>query len=153
MYIRFSLHLCNHLPDITKRCCCCLVPQLCPTLDYCPPGFSVHGIFQARILQWVAISFSRGSYRPRDQTHVSESPALQADSLPTELWVVKHTGWVSPTVGWGAGVLIHQLQLIMDSGSQGVLNGQQNWLLWQKENLRQKCKCLQLGETENIGGT
>ena len=53
----------------------------------------------------------------------------------------------------GAGVLIHQLQLIMDSGSQGVLNGQQNWLLWQKENLRQKCKCLQLGETENMGGT
>ena len=55
--------------------------------------------------------------------------------------------------GEGAGVLIHQLQLIMDSGSQGVLNGQQNWLLWQKENLRQKCKCLQLGETENMGGT
>ena len=35
------------------------------------PGFSVHGIFQARILEWVAISFSRGSSRLRDQTHVS----------------------------------------------------------------------------------
>jgi len=35
-----------------------------------PPGSSVHGISQARILEWVAISFSRSS-RPRDQTHVS----------------------------------------------------------------------------------
>ena len=35
------------------------------------PGSSVHGIFQARVLEWVAISFSRGSPRPRDQTQVS----------------------------------------------------------------------------------
>ena len=37
----------------------------------CPPGFSVYGILQARILEWVAISCSRGSSRPRDQTQVS----------------------------------------------------------------------------------
>ena len=36
-----------------------------------PPGFSVHGIFQARILEWVAISFSRESFWPRDWTQVS----------------------------------------------------------------------------------
>ena len=36
-----------------------------------PPGFSVHGIFQARILEWVAISYSRGSFRPRDGNCVS----------------------------------------------------------------------------------
>ena len=36
-----------------------------------PPGSSVHGIFQARILQWVAISSSRGSSQPRDRTYVS----------------------------------------------------------------------------------
>ena len=40
-------------------------------MDCCPPGPSVHGIFQARILEWVAISFSRRSSRPRDQTCVS----------------------------------------------------------------------------------
>ena len=54
---------------------CCLVPKLCPTLcdhmDCSPPGSSVHGILQARILEWVVSSFSRGSSRPRDQTHVS----------------------------------------------------------------------------------
>ena len=49
-----------------------LVAQLCLTLcdsiDYSPPGFSAHGILQARILEWVAISFSRGSSQSRDQT-------------------------------------------------------------------------------------
>ena len=52
-----------------------LVPQSCPTLcdpmDCSPPGFSIHGIFQAWVLEWVAISFSRGSSRPRDWTRVS----------------------------------------------------------------------------------
>ena len=39
--------------------------------DWSPPGFSVHGIFQARLLEWVAISFFRGSSQPRDRTQVS----------------------------------------------------------------------------------
>ena len=51
------------------------VAQLCPTL--CDPtncslqGSSIHGVFQARVLEWVAISFSRGSFPPRDRTQVS----------------------------------------------------------------------------------
>ena len=40
-------------------------------LDCSLPGSSVHGISQARIMEWVAISFSRGSSRPRDRTQVS----------------------------------------------------------------------------------
>ena len=40
-------------------------------MDYSPPGSSVHGILQTRILEWVAISFSRGSSQPRDWTHIS----------------------------------------------------------------------------------
>ena len=51
------------------------VAQLCPTLcdpvDCSLPGSSLHGILQARILEWVAISFSRGSSQPRDGTRVS----------------------------------------------------------------------------------
>ena len=51
------------------------VSQLCPILfdpmDCSPPGSSLHGIFRARMLEWIAISFSRGSFRPRDQTQVS----------------------------------------------------------------------------------
>ena len=44
---------------------------LCDTVDCSPPGSPVHGILQARVLEWVAISFSRGSSQPRDQTQVS----------------------------------------------------------------------------------
>ena len=61
-----------------------LVTKSCPTLvilwDCSPPGSSVHGISQARILKWVAISFSRAYswIEPR-------SPELQVDPLPTEL--------------------------------------------------------------------
>jgi len=48
-------------------------------MDCSPPGSSVHEILQARILKWVGMPLSRGSSKPRDQTH---TPALQADSLP-----------------------------------------------------------------------
>ena len=62
-----------------------LVAQLCPTLcdpvDCSPPGSSVHGAFQARILEWVAISFSKGSSLPRDRTR---TPTLQTDTLTSE---------------------------------------------------------------------
>ena len=43
---------------------------LCDPMDCSRPGFSVHGIFQARILEWVAIPFLKRSYQPRDQTQV-----------------------------------------------------------------------------------
>ena len=45
--------------------------RLCHLMDYSPPGSFVHGIFQTCILKWVAISFSRGSSRPRDRTWAS----------------------------------------------------------------------------------
>ena len=44
---------------------------LCDPIDCSPPGSFVHGILQARVLEWVSISSSRGSSQPRDQTHVS----------------------------------------------------------------------------------
>ena len=55
--------------------CVCSVSQFCPILwdpvDCSSPGSSVHGILQARILEQTAISFSRGSFWSRDQTHFS----------------------------------------------------------------------------------
>ena len=65
-----------------------LVAQSCSTLcdpiDCSPQGSSVHGILQARRLEWVAIPFSRGSFLPRDPGIKPRSPALQADSLQSE---------------------------------------------------------------------
>ena len=53
-------------------------------MDCSPPGSSVHGILQTRILEWVAIPFSRGSSWPRDRTQVSCSPTLQEGSSLTK---------------------------------------------------------------------
>ena len=52
--------------EVTQSC-----PTLCDPMDCSLPGSSVRGILQARILEWVAISFSRRSSQPRDQTQVS----------------------------------------------------------------------------------
>ena len=52
--------------EIAQSC-----PSLCDPMDCSPPGSSVHWILQARILEWVAISFSRGSSQLRDRTQVS----------------------------------------------------------------------------------
>ena len=66
-----------------------LVTQLCPTLcnptDCSPPGFSVNGIFQARILQWIAYSFSRDLPNPGIEP---ASPALTGGFFTTEPPVV-----------------------------------------------------------------
>ena len=64
------------------------VAQLCPILsdpmDCSLPGFSIHGIFQARVLEWGAISFSRGSSQHRGQTHIRSDQIRSAtQSCPT----------------------------------------------------------------------
>ena len=77
--IAFSSYVIRvRLKNLSNWCmclCACLVVQLCPILcdplDCSPPGSSVHGISQARILEWVSISSSRGSSWPRDWTPVS----------------------------------------------------------------------------------
>ena len=62
--------------EVTQSCL-----TLCDPMDCSLPGSSVHGIFQARILEWVAISFSRDL---SDQGIEPRSPALLADALPSE---------------------------------------------------------------------
>ena len=52
--------------EVTQLC-----QTLCDSMDCSLPGYSIYGIFQARVLEWVAISFPRGSYQPRDWTWVS----------------------------------------------------------------------------------
>ena len=82
-----------------------VVPNSCDPTDRSPPGSSVPGILQARILEWVAIAWSVGSSRPRNQTQVSciagslftnwamrerlsgALPALRANCLPKTSWL------------------------------------------------------------------
>ena len=78
--IRFdpATHMCMH----TKLLQSC--PTLCDPIDYSPPGSSVHGILQARILEWVATSSSKGSSQPRDRTWVSCDSCVAGRFFSTE---------------------------------------------------------------------
>ena len=95
---------------------CVLVSQSCPTLcdpmDCNPPGFSVYGILRARILEWVAIPFSRGSSWPREITlpgrlyHLSHQGSPQ-ENIQIQLnadWVEVRAGdklaWAHPSCSW-----------------------------------------------------
>ena len=78
--------------EVAARTCICRIaacakslqscPTLCDSMHCGPPGSSVHGTLQARILGWVTMPSSRRSSPPNNRTWSPESPALQADSLP-----------------------------------------------------------------------
>ena len=70
-------------------------------MDCSPPGSSIHGIFQARIWEWVAISFSRGSSQPRDQTWVSCIAGRRFTIWATReaLVIYRHESWVVKNSG------------------------------------------------------
>ena len=83
---------------------------LCDPMDCSLPGSSVHGIFQARVLEWVAIAFSRGSSWPRDQTQVSciagryftlwatrEAPLMHIVSTNVKVFCFLHKGSLGNT--------------------------------------------------------
>ena len=80
MHIIFSIH--KSESEITQSCL-----TLCDRMGCSLPGYSVHGILRARVLEWVAISFSRGSPDPGIKPR---SPAFQADAFTSE-----------PKGGWG----------------------------------------------------
>ena len=65
LWLYWQWYICMHIhvSEVTQSC-----PTLCNPMDYSLPGSSVHGIFQARVLEWVAISFSRWSSQPRHWT-------------------------------------------------------------------------------------
>ena len=65
-----------------------LVRLFCDPMDCTPPGSFVHGILQARILEWVAIPFSRGASRSRDQTQV-----FSVSCIPDRFFTAEPLGW------------------------------------------------------------
>ena len=82
---------------ISQFLCCAALSRvwLCDPMDCSPPGSSVHGILQARILEWAAILFSRGSSQPRDQTWVSSI----AGRFFT-IWATWDAGYSKPWLWW-----------------------------------------------------
>ena len=97
---------------------CVLVTQLCPALcdptDCSPPDFSVNEILQARILEWIAIPFSRGTSQPRDWTLVSYIAGrfftfwATGKSVPVRMAIIKMSTSHKCCRGCGEkGMLLH----------------------------------------------
>ena len=94
--------------EVTQLC-----PTLCDPMDCSLPGSSIHGIFQARVLEWLAISFSRGSSQLRDRTWVS----CIAGRLPSQ----------SPGKPIGQGKHKLNLEYWLVSESRAVLRKTKGW--------------------------
>ena len=113
-------------------------PTLCDPTDCRPPGPTIQGISQARILEWFAISFSSGSSWPRDQTHVSYVSCIGAQVLYHIVWAIreaqsdgkagcKRWWWFSPAdvlLGPVLFLLVLRLQRFIDLNDLP-----QTWLL------------------------
>ena len=100
------LHACSFIQS-------CLT--VCDPMDCSSPGSSVHGISQARILKWVVISSSRGSYGPRDQTCTSwTAGGFFTTRAISEQWYLHTTEWHS------SGQSLHH-QYIQQCGSQNTM--------------------------------
>ena len=87
---------------------CQVVSDSCDPMDWSPPGSFVHGISQARILEWVALLFSRGIFSTQRLNphllHWRQSPALQEDSWPLShqgspitLLLIVYSSWLNKT--------------------------------------------------------
>ena len=103
-------HLCGYtqhedvpMCSVTQSC-----PTLCDPMDCNPPGSSVHGIVQARTLEWVAISSPRGSSWPKDWTHVSCISCIDRWIFFFFFLPLSHLG--SPTWRWGKSKDEHSRQ-------------------------------------------
>ena len=90
--------------EVKYQVCMCAEsrPTLCNPMDYSLPHSSVHGIFQATILEWVAISSSRGYSRPKDQAHISCVSCIGR-------WILyNYTSWQAPEMS-GTWTQSHQV--------------------------------------------
>ena len=108
----------------------CSVTQSCPTLydamDYSPPGFSVYGVSQARILKQVAISFSKRSFRPSVEPL---SPALAGGFITTE-----------PPGNHVSASLVGEKRGLCKCESVKILEmGRLSWIIWVGPKFNQVC--------------
>ena len=87
------------LQSLRKTVCVCIhacsvISDSCNPMDCRPPGSFVHGIFQERILEWIAISYSKRSSQPRIKPASLESPALAGGFYThSATWEVQKTVW------------------------------------------------------------
>ena len=105
----FLLSLWLYKSEVAQSCL-----TLCDPMDYSLPGSSIHRIFQARILEWVAISFSRRSSQPRDWTQVSHIVSRCFTVWATREVIKNLASKITRWLFWGAS--------LPSSRSAGFLN-------------------------------
>jgi len=120
LYLLIIFNLVVILFLVLSPCVCAKLLQPCPTLcdpmDCSSTGSSVHGLFQARILEWFAMPSSRGSSWPRDRTHISCLLHWQAGFFTTsatwEKWKVK-VAQLCPTLCYPVDYAVHGIHQTM----------------------------------------
>ena len=101
--------------SITQSCL-----TLCDPMDCSLTGSSVHSISQARILEWVATFSSRGSFQPRDQSHISIYPYIQCKvslALAGRFFITTPSGKPYLTAKFGRSLYSSPVIIFLESGS------------------------------------
>ena len=130
----------THILRTLVMCCvvsCSVVSDPCNPIDCSPPGSSVHGIFQARIVEWVAFPFSRRSSQHMDQTQISHIASrfftIWATREAQEYWsgYLSLLQWIFPTQELNPGLLRcrQTLYWLSYEGSPLVM-GRHRFLIW-----------------------
>ena len=131
--------ICPNPENEHPQCVYMKVAQSCPTLckpmNCSPPGSSVRGILQARILERVAIPVSRRSSQPRDQTQVS----CIAGTFFT-IWVIKEAPMDCSGINRAWGVFQHAYQHL---GSSQILGAKERGIEKKGTNIKKICLCLE----------
>ena len=122
MGIFMSLHINVHLIMFIVVTQCLGRVQLCDPMDYSPPGSSVHGVSQARILEWVAISSSRGSSQSSDGIRISCVSCIGKRILyHYTTWKALNKGKQLPNVELEPMTLGLRVSFSTDCGSQACI--------------------------------
>ena len=140
-------------------------PTLCHPVDCSWPGSIVHGIFQARILEWVFISFYRRSPRPRDQTQVScivdrrftvcHQEILWYPVAEINTWVVAVTKvclWVCNLQGFSGGSVVKNAPAMQETSETSLRSLDQEEPLEKEMATRSSILAWRIPWTEKPGG-
>ena len=119
--------------EVARSC-----PTLCDPMDCSLPGSPVHGIFQARVLEWVSISFSRRSSQPRDWTRVFCIVGRCFTIHPLEGWIYGNVVWLCVTP-WTVACQAHLSMGFSRSESWSGLPGLSREYSWPRDRIHVSC--------------
>ena len=102
--------------NLPGSCSVAMCLTLSDLMDCSLPGSSFHWVFQARILEWAASSFSRGSFWPRDQIHVPCISRRVLNHLTREVLYASFKSWIEVTISIWDSVFLHSHYPYQQSG-------------------------------------